>query len=102
MQGHFWHLFLTQLIMLFHMVALVLLSIVAFSTTFWLVEILQQPIRFFEMSGFKATMESRTEGTMWKGIENCVRNWCQKWPCILFGAIYRENKQWGERGLMRA
>ena len=39
-------------------------------------------------------MESKTEGTIWKGIENFVRNWCQKWPCILFGAIYRENKQW--------
>ena len=38
-------------------------------------------------------MESKTEGTIWKGIENCVRNWSQKWPCILFGAIYRENKQ---------
>ena len=38
-------------------------------------------------------MESKTEGTMWKSIKNCVRNWCQKWPCILFGANYRENKQ---------
>ena len=42
----------------------------------------------------EAAMESKTEGTMWKSIKNYIRNWCQKWPCILFGAIYRENKQW--------
>ena len=42
-------------------------------------------------------MESRTEGTMWKSIKNCTRNWCQKWPCILYGVIYWENKQWGVR-----
>ena len=52
MQGHFWHLSLTQLFMLFHMVASVLLSMVAFSTIFLLVKILQQPIRIFEKSGY--------------------------------------------------
>ena len=52
MQGHFWHLFLTQLFMLFHMVASVLLSMVAFSTVFLLVKILQQPIRIIEISGY--------------------------------------------------
>ena len=30
-------------------------------------------------------------------IKNYIRNWCQKWCCILFGAIYRENKQWSPR-----
>ena len=44
----------------------------------------------------RATMESKTEGTMWKSIKNCVRNRCQKWPCILFGVNYQENKQWTE------
>ena len=39
-------------------------------------------------------MASKTEGTMWKSIKNCIRNGCPKWPCILFWAIYRENKQW--------
>ena len=34
MQGHFWHQLLTQFFMLFHMVPLVLLSMVAFSTMF--------------------------------------------------------------------
>ena len=33
------------------------------------------------------------QATMWKSIKSWVRNWCQKWPCILFGAIYREKKQ---------
>ena len=52
MQGHFWHLFLAQFFMLFHMVALVLLSMVAFLTIFLLAENLQQPIRIFEIGGY--------------------------------------------------
>ena len=52
MQGHFWHLCLTQLFMLFCMVASVLLSMVAFITIFLLVKILQQLIRIFEISGY--------------------------------------------------
>ena len=43
----------------------------------------------------KVAMESKTEGTIWKSITICIRNWCQKWPYILFEAIYRENKRWG-------
>ena len=43
-------MFLIQLFMLFHKVASVLLSMVAFPTTFLLVKILQQPIRIFEIS----------------------------------------------------
>ena len=41
----------------------------------------------------KATMESKTEGTMWKIKQNCIRDSYQKWPCILFRANYPENKQ---------
>ena len=52
MQGHFWHLFVTQFLMRFDMVPSVLLSMVAFSTIFWLVEILQQPIRIIEISRY--------------------------------------------------
>ena len=52
MQGHFWHLFLIQFFMLFHKVVSVLLSMVAFSTTFLLVQTIQQPIRIFEISGY--------------------------------------------------
>ena len=52
MQGHFCYLFMIQLLMLFHMVALVLLSMVAFLTIFLLAENLQQPIRIFEICGY--------------------------------------------------
>ena len=45
-------MFLVQTFILFHMVALVLLSMVAFSTIFLLIKILQQPIRIFEISGY--------------------------------------------------
>ena len=38
--------------MLFHKVVSVLLSMVAFSTTFLLVQTIQQPIRIFEISGY--------------------------------------------------
>ena len=37
-----------------------------------------------------ATMESKTEGTMRKSIEN----WCQKIVYILLGVIILKNKQW--------
>ena len=43
---------------------------------------------------YVVTTASKTEGTMWKSIKNCVRYRCRKWPCILFGANHRENKQW--------
>ena len=52
MQGHFWHIFLIQFFMLFHKVVSVFLSMVAFSTTFLLVQTIQQPIRIFEISGY--------------------------------------------------
>ena len=45
-------MFLIQLFMLFHMVASVLLSMVAFQTIFLLVKIVLQPIRIFEISGY--------------------------------------------------
>ena len=62
MQGHFWHMFLIQLIMLFHIVASVLLSMVAFSTIFLLVEILQQPIRILEIDGYFSCHRDQNEG----------------------------------------
>ena len=38
-------------------------------------------------------MESKTEATMWKSMKSWVRNRCRKWPCILFGVTFQENKQ---------
>ena len=40
-------------------------------------------------------MESKTEGTMQKSIENWVENWCQKIVYILLGVIILKNKQCG-------
>ena len=65
MQGHFWHLFLAQFFMLFHMVALVLLSMVAFLTIFLLAENLQQPIKILEIGVvIGAAMENKMQATM--------------------------------------
>ena len=80
MQGHFWHMFLTQFFKLFDMVPSVLLAMVASITTYfkesdWLLSNIHR-------SGNAATERKKCE----KSIKNCFRNWCQKWPCILFGA----------------
>ena len=50
--NYFWHQFSTQFSMLFRMVPSVLLSMVAQISTFWLVEIPQQPIRISQFTGF--------------------------------------------------
>ena len=80
--------------MLFHMVASVLLSMVAFSTILWLVKILQQPIRIFAMAVNRAAMDNKTEATVWKSIKNWIRNRCHKWVYILFRVTCQKNKQW--------
>ena len=69
------------------------LHMVAFSTIFWLVKILQQPIRFFDINGYWSCHGKQNRGYHVKEHKNYIRNWCQKWSCILFGAIYRENKR---------
>ena len=43
---------------------------------------------------FDAAMENKMQASTWKSIKICIRSWCQMWRCILFWAIYRENKQW--------
>ena len=63
--------------MLFHMLPLVQLSIVALSV-FRLVEILQQPIRFFDLSGYQSCSGKRNRGYHEKEHQNNIRNWCQK------------------------
>ena len=53
MQVHSWHPYSILLSVLFNiLLPSVLLSMVAFWTTLWLVKILQQPIRFFEINGW--------------------------------------------------
>ena len=41
-----------------------------------------------------ATIQSKMNGTIWKSIENLIRNWCQKFHTILLRVISLKNKQW--------
>ena len=38
----------------------------------------------------RAAMESKTEGTMWKSIKICIRNWCQKYPAFCLGPTIKK------------
>ena len=78
MQGHFWHLFLAQFFMLFHMVALVLLSMVAFLTIFLLAENLQQPIRVFEIGGYRSCHGEQNESYYVKEDKNLYQKMVSK------------------------
>ena len=82
------HHFLATFSIPFHMVWSVLLRVVAHKTTFWLVEILWQPIRSFYSMVFEATTRNKTEHTMWKGIENCARKWFLFLCTILFDVTW--------------
>ena len=89
----------TSFYLLFQVVPSVLLSMAALITMYmkesdWLLKNFYQSEKVY-----RATMESKTEGTTWKSIKNYIRNWCQNWCCILFGDIYRENKQCAPRPL---
>ena len=64
--------------MLFHMVASVLLSMVAFSTLFLLVEILQQPIRIYEIGGYFSCHGDQNEGYPVKEHKNLYHNLLSK------------------------
>ena len=88
------HHFLATFSIPFHMVWSVLLRVVAHKTTFWLVEILWQPIRSFYSMVFEATTRNKTEHTMWKGIENCARIWCLFMCTILFEVTWVFWKMW--------
>ena len=83
--------------MLFHMVSSVLFSMAALSTA--IAKILNGCWRILTNQRMveKATMESKTEATMWKSIKNWIRKWCHKWVYILFGVTYPKKKQWGGR-----
>ena len=58
--------------MLFHMVALVLLSMVAFLTIFLLAENLQQPIRVFEIGGYWSCHGEQNAGSLLTPISDTV------------------------------
>ena len=93
MQGHFWHLFLV-----FYALSHGTLGFALHGSSFnhFLIGATSSAankILWHEQVVIKAAMENKTKGTMWKSLKNYIRNWCQKWPYIMFRAIYRENKQ---------
>ena len=96
MQGHFRHLFLTQLFMLFHMVASVLLSMVDFLTIFLLVKILQtaKPIKVFEIGGYWSCHGEQNACYHVKEHKKLGQKLLSKVTLHFVWAIYRENKQW--------
>ena len=59
------HHFLAQFSIPFHMVWSVLLQVLAQKTTFWVVEILWEPIRSFFLIVFEASTRDKTKHTMW-------------------------------------
>ena len=81
--------------MLFHVVPSDLFSMVAFSTMFLLVEVIQQPIRIIEIGGYWSCHGEQIEGYHMKEDKNMYQKLVSimTLPCILFGAIYQENKQ---------
>ena len=64
--------------MLFHVVPSVLLSMVAFSTIFLLVEVIQQPIRIVEIGGYWSCHGEQFEGYHLKEDKNLYQNLMSK------------------------
>ena len=67
---NFQHHFLAQFLMLFHLAWSILFGVLAWETTFSLVEILQQPIKNFHFKVFKANTPNKMDHTMWKSMKN--------------------------------
>ena len=80
--------------MLFHMIPFFFLSMVAKKPVNWDILIGCWGISTNQKVDIWATMESKTEDTMQKSIDNWVENWCQKIVYILLGVIILKNKQW--------
>ena len=74
--------------MLFHLAWSILFGVLAWETTFLLVEILQQPIKNFHFKVFKANTPNKMDHTMWKGMKNFAGKWCRKLCAFLFEATW--------------
>ena len=72
----------------------ILFGVLAWETTFSLVEILQQPIKNFHFKVFKANTPNKMDHTMWKSMKNCARKWCRKLCAFLFAATWAFGKMW--------
>ena len=88
---HFW----AQFLMLFSLAWSILFGVLAWETTFSLVEILQQPIRSFHLKVSKANTPNKMDHTRWKSIINCGQKWCRKLFAFLFVATWAFGKMWG-------
>ena len=67
-------LWLVQIFMLFHVVPSVLLSMVAFSTIFLMVEVIQQPFRIVEIGGYWSCHGEQIEGYHMKEDKSLYKN----------------------------
>ena len=86
----------------FHMVWSVLLRVLAQKTTFWLVEILWQPIRGFYSMVFDTNTRNKTDHTMWEGMENCARKRCLLLCTLLFQVTWAFWKMWPDPQLCKS
>ena len=91
---NFWHHFRAQFLMLFHLAWSILFGVLAWETTFSLVEILQQPIKNFHFKVFKTNTRSKMDHTKRKSMKNCAGKWCQKSCAFLFAATSALGKMW--------
>ena len=77
--------------MLFHVVPLVLLSKVAFSTALLLVEVIQQPIRIVEIGGYWSCHGEQIEGYLIKEDKNLNQKLMSKVTLHFVWAILNPN-----------
>jgi len=72
--------------MLFQMVLFILFGVLGPETTFSLVKVLQQPIRYFHFKVFRANTRNKMDHIMWKSMKNCAKKWCRRLCAFLFEA----------------
>ena len=94
-QHHFW----AQFFMLFHLVWFILFGVLGQETTFSLVEILQQPIRNFQLKIFRANTWNKMDHIMWKSMKNCAQKWYRSFCAFLFEATRAFGKMCPAMGL---
>ena len=70
--------------MLFHMVWFILFGVLGQETTFSLVEVLQQPIRNFQLKVFRANTRNKMDHI--KSMKNCAQKLCRSLCAFLFEA----------------
>ena len=72
----------------------ILFRVLGRETTFSLVEVLQQPIRYFHLKVLRANMRNKMDHIMWKSMKNCAQKWCRSLCAFLFEATCAFGKMW--------